>query len=335
MKILFMGTPDFAVPILNTLHKNHHITAVVTQPDRPKGRGHGVVFSPVKENALSLGLKVLQPQKVKNNQDFIQEISDLNSDLFVVVAYGQILPEDVLKIPALGCVNIHASLLPKYRGAAPIQRAILNGDTVTGITIMYMDKGMDTGDMILKKSMPIETGDGFFDVHNKMADLSCLCITEALKLIEEGKQKREPQNHKEATYAPMLTKEDGLINWTGPTDVIVNQVRALELWPGTYTRYKDQVLKIWECVAWKGVACNNQSSEIIPGQVLEAGDYENYYKDYYGNCTEDRLHSSNHLLVKTGDGALSITMLQGQGGKRMKASEYLRGRPIKPGEVLG
>ena len=303
-----MGTPDFAVPILETLLKNHQIVAVVTQPDRPKGRGKSMMFSPIKEYALSLSLPILQPEKVRDDA-FIQEITALGADVFVVVAYGQILPTNILQIPPLGCINIHASLLPKYRGASPMHRAILNGDKVTGVTIMYMDKGMDTGDMILKKTLNIEDNDRFADVHNKMADLSCECIIEALDQIESGTAIREPQNNEEATYAPMLTKEDGLINWNNPTLTIINQVRALDPWPGTYTYLDGQVLKIWDC------AFSEKSvSEVKPGEVIESG---------------------TNLLVKTIDGALSITMVQGQGGKRMSAADYLRGRAIGVGKVLG
>ncbi|MCL2420311.1 MAG: methionyl-tRNA formyltransferase [Defluviitaleaceae bacterium] len=308
MKILFMGTPDFAVPILESLAKKHQIVAAVTQPDRPKGRGRGVVFSPVKEYAMTLGVPVLQPEKVRND-DFIAELTALGADIFVVVAYGQILPLRILQIPPMGCINIHASLLPKYRGAAPMQRAILDGDAVTGVTIMHMDKGMDTGDMILKKTMPIEAGDRFADVHDKMAALSCECILEVLEQIEAGTAVREPQNHDEATYAPMLTKEDGSIDWNGSTARIINQVRALDPWPGTCTYYEGQMLKIWGCMAWDG-----DIPDVMPGEVIESG---------------------RHLLVKTGDGALSVTEMQGQGSKRMGAGDYLRGRPIAVGVVLG
>lgn len=307
MRILFMGTPDFAVPILDTLAKHHEVLAVVCQPDRPKGRGKSVIFPPVKEKALELGLDVLQPEKIRGNDDFVEEITALGADVFVVVAYGQILPPRILKIPLLGCVNIHASLLPKYRGAAPMQRAILNGDKVTGVTIMYMDKGMDTGDMILKKAIPIEDSDRFADVHDKMMILSCECILEALELIAAGSAPREVQDHDAATYAPMLAKEEGLINWSDSGEKIVNQVRALDPWPGTFTYYDNQVLKIWEC------KCDEVLNDAIPGTVLEA---------------------DKHLLVKTGDGALSISVLQGQGSKKMNAADYLRGRSIKLGAVL-
>ena len=316
MKILFMGTPDFAVPILTALHLHdkYEIVAVVTQPDRPKGRGHGVVFSPVKEYALASNLPVLQPEKVKKNDSFAQELTALGADIFVVVAYGQILPESILDIPPLGCINIHASLLPKYRGAAPMQRAILNGDKLTGVTIMHMDKGMDTGDMILKKTVAIDEVDRFNDVHDKMAALSCECIVEALELIGAGRAEREPQDHTQATYAPMLVKEDGLIDWGGLTSKIVNQVRALDPWPGTYTYFDGQVIKVWECSACDNLDDFEAFKTAKPGTVLE---------------------NKSHLLVKTGDGMLSVTMLQGQGGKRMMAADYLRGRNIAVGAVLG
>jgi len=301
-----MGTPDFAVPILDSLAKHHEVLAAVCQPDRPKGRGQNMIFPPVKEKALEFGLHVLQPEKVRGNDSFVEEITALEADIFVVVAYGQILPPRILRIPPKGCVNIHASLLPKYRGAAPMQRAILNGDKETGVTIQYMDKGMDTGDMLLKKALPIEKSDRFADIHDKMMHLSCECILDALELIEAGNAPREPQNHDEATYAPMLAKEEGLINWYDSSEKIFNQVRALDPWPGTFTHYNGQVLKIWEC-------SYETSIDAIPGTVLEA---------------------DKHLLVKTGDGALSITMLQGQGSKKMNAADYLRGRSIEVGAVL-
>jgi len=321
-----MGTPDFAVPILKSLAKvknteineesagYHEVVAVVTQPDRPKGRGHGVQFSPVKQCALEMGLPVLQPTKMRA-EGVAEVLKAVGADVFVVVAYGQILPVNILEIPPLGCINIHASLLPKYRGAAPMQRAILNGDTTTGVTIMYMDKGMDTGDMILKKSISIEPTDRFIDVHNKMATLSCECIAEALIQLERGIAPREPQNHDEATYAPMLKKEDGLIDWNSTTLQIINQVRALDPWPGTYTFHEGQVLKIWGCTPVNEI--NNVTDNIAPGTVL------------------DSKKSEFPLMVATSDGALSITEMQGSGGKRMKTLDYLRGRTIAPGTVFG
>jgi len=303
MRMIFMGTPEFAVPILEKLADGHDVAAVVTQPDRPKGRGRGVTFSPVKELALRLGIEVLQPEKVRD-EEFIEKITALGASVFVVVAYGQILPPRILRIPSLGCVNIHASLLPKYRGAAPMQHVILNGETETGITIMYMDKGMDTGDMILKRTQPVGHTDRLTDLHDKMAALSCECITEALALIEAGTAPRVPQDHSEATYAPMLRKEDGKVDWHSPSEKIVNQVRALDPWPGTYSG----ALKIWVCEA-----CADDS-DAKPGEVIQ---------------------SDSNLLVKTGSGALLITELQAQGSKRMKAADYLRGRPIPPGTILG
>ena len=315
MRILFMGTPDFAVPILETLSQKHQVLAVVTQPDRPKGRGHGVMFSPVKTCALSLGLPVLQPEQVREDS-FIEAITALHADIYVVVAYGQFLPTRILQIPPLGCINIHASLLPRYRGAAPMQHAILNGDTVTGVTIMYMAKGMDTGDMVLKMPISIEQSDRFADVHDKMAALSCECIIEALAQIKAGVAVREPQNPEAVTYAPILRKEDGRINWNHSTAHIINQMRALDPWPGTYTYHEGQVIKLWDYLPWENKP-DGTTLELIgrePGEVLEAG---------------------SHLLVKTGDGALAITELQGQGGKRMCTEDYLRGRPIAVGAILG
>jgi len=303
MRILFMGTPSFAVPILQALAKSFTIAAVVTQPDRPKGRGHGVQYSPVKECALALDLPIIQPEKIKD-----VSLEDFGADIFVVVAYGKILPVSVLNIPPLGCVNIHASLLPKYRGAAPMQWAMLNGDTITGVTIIYMDKGIDTGDMIYKKQLAIEATDRFSDLHDKMAALSCECIIYALGQIEAGVAAREQQNNEEATYAPMLKKEDGLIDWHSPTLRILNQVRALDPWPGTYSYFQGQTLKIWSALPETG------GVGYEPGEVIK---------------------SDSALLVKTADGVLSVTEIQGQGGKRMGIADYLRGRSIPVGTLLG
>jgi len=309
MRIVFMGTPDFAVPVLKILSENYTIEAVVTQPDRAKGRRGGVQFPPVKELALSLGKPILQPEKVRD-EGFIAELKSFDADIFVVVAYGQIVPKEVLLIPPLGCVNIHASILPKYRGAAPMQRAILNGDSETGVTIMYMDEGMDTGDMIYQERIAIEESDIFADLQSKMMTLSCECIIKALGQIESGTAAREQQDNTKATYAPMLTKEDGLINWNSPTSKILNQVRALDPWPGTYCNYQGQVLKVWGAAKGSEIG----SSNTVPGQIIESG---------------------TGLLIKTADSAVSITEVQGAGGKRMSIADYLRGHPIPAGTVLG
>jgi len=306
MKIIFMGTPDFALSALKKINEGHEITAVVTQPDRPKGRGKGVAFSPVKDCALALGLPVLQPEKIRDAA-FISLLKTYEADAYVVVAYGQMLPQAVLDIPPKGCINIHASLLPKYRGAAPMQRAILNGDEETGISIMYMDKGMDTGDVILSKSLAIGQSDRFTDLHEKMTLLSADCIAEALDLIAAGRAERSPQDNNLASYAPMLRKEDGRINWENSSKTIYNQVRALDPWPGTYSSYKGKVLKIWDCDV------SGQHTAALPGEILAADD---------------------KLLVKTGDGALSVTVVQGEGGKRMAVSDYLRGRKMEAGDFL-
>jgi len=307
MEIVFMGTPVFSVPILESLARAHNVTAVVTQPDRPVGRGKAMQYSAVKNCALQLGLPVLQPERLRG-PEVAAQLAAIPAQVFVVVAYGQLLPPRVLRIPPLGCINIHASLLPQYRGAAPMQRAIMDGQTQTGVTIMHMDKGMDTGDAVLSKVLPIAPGHRFTDVHDGMAQLSCACILEALAQLEAGTATRQPQDHAAATYAPMLTKEDGCLDWQRPAAALYNQVRALDPWPGTYTTYGGQMLKVWDLFP-----CGTETTA-PPGTVLE---------------------SETCLRVATGSGTVCITVLQGPGTKRMPAADYLRGRCIPVGTMLG
>jgi len=297
-----MGTPDFATPILRALADKHEIVGVITQPDKAKGRGKNLSFSPVKELALELGFTILQPAKIATIAD---ELTAFEADVFVVVAYGQLLPEKILNIPRLGCLNIHASLLPKYRGAAPMQWAILQGETTTGVTIMQMNKRMDAGDILLAESMQIEQMN-FAELHDKLAELSCAAIIQAL----ENLPNLVPQKQVEAlvTYAPMLTKQHGIIDWNNTADRLVNQVRAFYPWPGVYTFYKGKPLKIIECAAL------DEDGTGVCGEITE---------------------SNNRLLVKTGGGVLSISKVQGQSGKIMPVADYLRGRPMEVGEILG
>ncbi len=310
MNVVFMGTPDFAVPTLEMLiEEGHHISAVVTQPDRQKGRGKKSSMPPVKEVALLHHLPVLQPERIKGDESFLKHIQSLNPDVIVVVAFGQILPESILNIPKYGCINIHGSLLPHYRGAAPIQWSILNEESKTGVTIMYMDKGMDTGDMLLKKEMSIEKTDTYETLHDKMKKVGVMALKEAWPLIMAGGKEREKQNHDEATYAPPIQKSQGEINWQTNTSHIDAQIRGLNPWPGGYTYYKGEVMKVWKAEPYH-MECHAE-----PGVLLEA--------------------TKQGILVKTLDGCLMIQELQMPNKKRMPVSEYIKGHTLEVGTVLG
>jgi len=308
-----MGTPEFAVPPLRQLLAHHEVVAVCTQPDRPAGRGHRLQMSPVKTLALEAGIEVLQPEtlRIKPQNTNIQKIRDylvnLNADVFVVAAYGLILPKAVLTMPKFGCVNIHASLLPKYRGAAPIHAAIQHGETITGITIMQMDLGIDTGDIILQRQLDIGSSERTPSLHDRMAVLGGECILEALTIIEACKASYTPQDHTISSYAPMIQKADGMIDWGWPTKRILNLIRAFDPWPGPYTLYNDAVIKIWKAE----MVYNTE--DVLPGTVLVAD-------------------PSKGLLVRTGDGAVWVQELQVAGSKRMITTDYLRGRSIEVGE---
>jgi len=317
MKIVYMGTPDFAVPALNELIKHHEVLAVFTQPDRPVGRGYKLTPSPVKTVALNHGIEVLQPTTLKlkkmnpceETKKIRNHLKNMNADIFVVAAYGQILPKAVLEMPSLACINIHASLLPKYRGASPIHAALLNGDTETGITIMHMDIGIDTGDMILKKSLSIEPEERLPSLHDRLADLGAKCVIEAINQLENGTATRTPQNHNESSHAPMISKTDGHINWNQPTQQIINRLRALDPWPGSYSIYDNNPLKIWAMEA-----CLIPSNA-TPGTIISAD-------------------ATDGLRVKTLDGVVNITEVQPGGKKRMTTDNYLRGHKIMVGLEL-
>jgi len=319
-----MGTPEFAVPSLKALIAHHTVLAVLTQPDRPSGRGHKVAKSPVKQVAEESGIEVLQPEtlKLSESREIRSYLKSLGADVFVVAAYGLILPKGILEMPPLGCINVHGSLLPKYRGASPIHAALLNGDTETGITIIHMESGIDTGDMINKKELDITDGEHFPSLLGRMADLGADALLDALDMLEKGTAPREKQDDSLSCYAPMIKKTDGLINWNLSTEAIINQTRALDPWPGCYTMYKGAPLKIWQ--AEKGDGANGTPGSApglpgfapgLPGEVLAV----------------DPLKG---VLVKTGDAALWITELQGEGSKRLSAPDYLRGRKIEEGTVF-
>ena len=314
MRIVFMGTPDFAKESLEALYNaNHEIVAVVTNPDRPKGRGMKMIATPVKEFAESKNLQVFQPERIRNNEEIINKIKELVPDVICVVAYGKILPEEILDIPHLGCINVHGSLLPKYRGAAPIQWAVLNGDKTTGITTMYMDKGMDTGDMILQEEVEIGENETTGELWNKLAKLGAKLLVETLEKIEDGTAPRTKQNDSEATIAPMLEKEMAKIDWENKTaEEIKNLVRGLTPIMGAYSFLNGKKIKFWKVEASDSEA-NSKNQK--PGTVLVSD-------------------SKKGLYIQTKKGVLSILEIQGENAKRMPIQDFLRGNKIKENEVF-
>lgn len=311
MKIIYMGTPDFAVaPLEAILKAGHEVTAVVTQPDRQKGRGREVQYSPVKECALSYGIPVLQPLKIKE-KDAVEELRKYPADIFVVAAFGQLLSEEILNMPRLGCINIHASLLPAYRGAAPIQWCVINGEEKTGVTIMQMAKGMDTGDILLQKEVVLdekETGGSLFD---RLMETGAELIVEVLPKIEAGELTPVVQKEELATYAGKITKDMGNIDFAKSAVTIERLIRGLNPWPSAFTHYKGKILKIWEANVVS--ECANAENP-VPGTVI-AMDKESF-------------------TLATGEGALRIRSLQPEGKKRMSCAEFMRGYEIKVGEAL-
>ena len=305
MKIIFAGTPIFAEKALKVLlEQKADIVAVLTQPDRPTGRGLQLKPSPVKELAIQHGLTVLQPATLKN-AEIQQQLAEYQADVMVVAAYGLILPQVVLQIPRLGCLNIHASLLPRWRGAAPIQRAIQAGDARTGITIMQMDAGLDTGDMLLVKPCPIEKSETAATLHDKLAQLGADAIVEALSLLKEGKLKPVSQDNENATYAAKLTKEEARLDWKLPASKLDRIIRGYNPFPVANSYINDTLLKIWQASL-----CNELSGE--PGMVLEA--------------------QKNSLIVACGDGALRLEVLQKPNAKAMPTVQFLPGFNIKAGD---
>ncbi|WP_026492951.1 methionyl-tRNA formyltransferase [Butyrivibrio sp. XPD2002] len=309
MKIVYMGTPDFSVPPLEKmLEAGHEIVAVVTQPDKPKGRSGEPAPSPVKECALGHGLKILQPKKIRE-PEVVSELKTLGADIFVVAAFGQILSQEVLDIPKFGCVNIHASLLPKYRGAAPIQMCILNGDKTTGVTIMQMNAGMDTGDILITKEIPIEEDDTAGTLFDKLMYLGADLIVEALPKIENGELTPTPQNDAEATKCGKISKDMGCINWSDSAEKISYLVRGMNPWPSAFTKLNGKMLKIWKAKKVAGEATGDA------GTVAAI--------------------SKESFTVNTGEGLLEITELQLEGKKRMATSAFLVGYKLNAGDNLG
>ena len=319
MRIVFMGTPDFAMGALEAiLQAGHQVAAVVTQPDKPKGRGKEIQVPPVKACAMAHGIPVFQPVKVKE-KEAVETLRGYNADIFVVAAFGQLLSEEILSMPKYGCVNIHASLLPKYRGAGPIQWAIINGEEKTGVTIMQMDKGLDTGDMLLKEEVvidPKETGDS---LHDKLAAVGAGLIVEALARLERGELVPEKQTEEETCYAKRLQKSMGRIDWQQSAGKLDCLIRGLISWPGAYTVLRGKNLKIWEAVAGSGSAPEDSAARPDPDAVLPGTVVAVTREAFY---------------VKTGEGLLKILAVQPEGKKRMPVKEFLLGYQVKVGEQL-
>ena len=324
MRILFMGTPDFAKDSLEALvNAKYNIEAVVTNPDRPKGRGMKMMMSPVKEFALSSGIeKIYQPEKVKNNEEFINEIKQINPDLIVVVAYGKILPQEILDIPKYGSINVHGSLLPKYRGAAPIQWAVIDGEEETGVTTMYMAEGLDTGDMILKREVAIGDDETTGELWDRLSKIGGELLVETVKKIENGEAPRIKQGD-DFTMAPMLNKEMSKIDWENKTAIeIKNLVRGLNPIMGAYSFYDGKKIKFWKVQAY--------SDE----QILQMFPELEEYKDRFLDLPEGTILFSDSkigLYIKAKEGNIKVLEIQGENAKRMKAEDFLRGTYLAAG----
>lgn len=308
MRVVFMGTPDFSVATLEAIVKaGHQVTGVVTQPDKPKGRGKNMQFTPVKEKALEYNLPVYQPIRVRE-ESFVEELRGMQPDVIVVVAFGQILPKAILEMPKYGCINVHASLLPKYRGSAPIQWAVIDGEKESGVTTMQMDEGIDTGDMLKKTVVPLdekETGGSLFD---KLADAGAKLLIETLEDVENGTIIRTKQDDSAATHAKMLDKTLGCIDFSRPAEEIERLIRGLNPWPSAYTGLDGKTLKIWDA--------NVVEKEVDgkPGEIVEV--------------------TKENIYVKTGKGLLKLEEVQLEGKKRMEAGAFLRGYPVEVGTIL-
>jgi len=317
LKIVFMGTPDFAQKSLQSISDaGYNIEAVVTNPDRPKGRGMKMIASPVKEYALEKNIKIYQPEKVRKNTEFIEEIKKINPDVICVVAYGKILPKEILDIPRLGCINVHGSLLPKYRGAAPIQWAVINGEKVTGITTMYMDIGMDTGDMILKQEVEIEDNETTGELWERLSDIGGKLLVETLEKIEKGTAPRIPQGD-DFSMAPMLDKEMSKIDWNKSGKEIKNLVRGLNPIMGTYTYINDKKYKFWK------VNFINFEKFVEEFNNINLEDLTNMQ-----NGEVCYLNEKDGLFIKAKDGIIEVLEIQAENAKKMDVKDFLRGNKI-------
>lgn len=309
MRVLFMGTPDIATWCLQKLiDEKYDIIGVVTQPDKPQNRGKKLGMPPVKELALKYDIPVYQPIKARD-EEFVATLKELNPDIIVVVAFGQILPKSILDIPKFGCINVHVSLLPKYRGAAPINWVIINGEEKTGVTTMYMDEGLDTGDMILTEEFDLDDEITAGELHDKMKDRGADVLIETLKQIEKGTAHRIPQNHEEFTYAPMMNKALGEINWSKSAREIHNLVRGVNPWPSAYTTYEGSTMKVWKTEVL------NETSDKEPGTILKV--------------------DKDGIRISTKDNVVLVKEIQMPGKKRVLVSEYIKGNNINTNTILG
>jgi len=306
LKVVFMGTPDFAVPSLKALHEaGYEIPLVITQPDKPAGRGKKITPPPVKVLAESLEIPVYQPEKVKGNEELIEKLKEISPDLIVVAAYGKILPDEILNLPKFRCINVHASLLPEYRGASPIQSALLDGKEKTGVTIMLISPELDAGDIISQREVPIEKSDNAQTLHDKLAKVGAELLVETIPLYVSGELKPVPQDSSKATYCKPITKEMGRIDWNLPAEKIFNMVRAFTPWPSAYTTFRGKRVKITKAEPIDGTG--------EPGKIIKA----------------DR-----ELVVATGKGALKIEKLKPEGKKEISGEEFIRGYRIQTGDFF-
>lgn len=307
-RIIFMGTPEFAVPALRALHENgQDVALVVTQPDRPKGRGRKVIPPPVKEVAVSFGYEINQPASIRTDE-FADHMAKYKPDIIVVVAYGHIIPKNILAIPKIATINIHASLLPKYRGPAPIQWAIINGEKETGVTIILMDEGLDTGDILLSSKVEIFPDDTSGTLHDRLSALGADLLIQTIKSFETGNINPIPQDNTQATYAPILKKNDGRMNWEMPAQTLEAFIRGMTPWPGAFTFHDNKRLKIFKA---RSIIIDTVET---PGTVIK--------------------RFPDELCVATGKGVLSLIKIQSESGKRLLVKDFLRGYKIPPGTVL-
>ena len=310
MRIVFMGTPDFAVPSLKALiDGGYNVVGVFCQPDRPKGRGHKLAACPVKETALAAGIPVFQPERIKREEG-VSALRALAPDLCVTAAFGQLLSQEILDIPPLGTVNVHSSLLPKHRGSAPINWSIIKGDQVTGVTTMFTDKGMDTGDILLMRETPIGGKENAGELSDRLAVMGAELLIETIRALEDGTLVRTPQNHDEATYEPKMDKELGRIDWSKAAQEIDWLVRGATPWPGAFTTLGDQVIKVFDVEILSAAASGE------PGRIIEAD-------------------AKSGFVVSCGDHDMELKVIQMPGAKRMNAKDYLRGHTMETGACLG
>lgn len=307
MRIIFMGTPEFAVPSLDAAARRHQLLAVVTQPDRRSGRGQKLQFSPVKERALQYQVPIYQPEKA-NTPGFLEEMAKYEPDAIIVVAFGHKIPKAMLELPSHGCINVHASLLPKYRGAAPIHHAIMNGERVTGVTTMYLSEGWDEGDLILQAEEPILPTDTAGTLHDRLALKGAALLAETLDLLNAGTAPRVPQDHQQATYAPKLSKADAEIDWRQSAENIANFVRGLNPWPTAYTSFHTEMIKVWEALP-----LGHEGGS--PGEIMSI--------------------SPEGILVAAGEGSLLVKKLQRQGARILDAYDAANGLRLRKGQWFG